>query len=52
MSIGAEVPRDRAKRLLTGRGRFVDDIQLPRMLHLAFVRSPYAHARIEAIDTA
>ena len=50
MSIGAEVPRDRAKRLLLGRGRFVDDISLPRMLHVAFVRSPYAHARIEAID--
>jgi len=52
MSIGAEVPRDRAKRLLVGRGRYVDDISLPRMLHLAFVRSPYAHARIDAIDTS
>jgi carbon-monoxide dehydrogenase large subunit len=52
MSIGAEVPRDRAKRLLLGRGRFVDDITMPRLLHLAFVRSPYAHARIEAIDCA
>ena len=52
MSIGAEVPRDRAKRLLFGRGKYVDDISLPRMLHLAFVRSPYAHARIGAIDTA
>ena len=52
MSIGAEVPRDRAKRLLLGRGRYVDDISLPRMLHMAFVRSPYAHARVEAIDCA
>ena len=52
MSIGAEVPRDRAKRLLLGRGRYVDDISLPRMLHLAFVRSPYAHARVETIDCA
>jgi carbon-monoxide dehydrogenase large subunit len=51
-TIGREVTRDRAKRLLLGRGRFVDDIQLLRMLHLAFVRSPYAHARIGAIDTA
>lgn len=50
--IGAEVPRDRAKRLLAGRGRFVDDISLPRMLHMAFVRSPHAHARIIAIDTS
>lgn len=49
--IGAEVPRDRAKRLLSGRGRFVDDIAVPRMLHMAFVRSPYAHARIGDIDS-
>jgi len=49
--IGASVPRDRAKRLLAGRGRFVDDITVPRMLHLAFVRSPYPHARIGKIDT-
>ncbi len=52
MSIGAEVPRDRAKRLLSGRGKFVDDIDLPRLLHLAFVRCPYAHASIGAIDGA
>ena len=45
------MPRDRAKRLLAGRGRYIDDIVLPRMLHLAFVRSPYPRARIDAIDT-
>lgn len=50
--IGAEVPRDRAKRLLAGRGRFVDDISLPRMVHMAFLRSPYPHARIRGIDTS
>ena len=50
--IGAAVPRDRAKRLLAGRGRFVDDIHLPRMVHMAFVRSPHAHARIAGIDTS
>ena len=50
--IGSALPRDRAKPLLAGRGRYVDDIQLPRMLHLAFVRSPYPHARVEAIDMA
>jgi len=50
--IGKSLPRPNAKRLLAGRGRFVDDIQLPRMLHAAFVRSPYAHARIVAIDAA
>ena len=49
--IGAEVPRDRAKRLLAGRGTFVDDVMLPRTLHMAFVRSPFPHARIMSIDT-
>lgn len=48
--IGKALPRPNAKRLLTGRGRFVDDIHLPRMLHAAFVRSPHAHARIVSID--
>jgi carbon-monoxide dehydrogenase large subunit len=49
LPIGAAVPRDRAKRLLAGRGRYVDDVTLPRMAHVAFVRSPYPHARIGAI---
>lgn len=48
--IGRSVPRPNAKRLLAGRGRYVTDIALPRMLHVAFVRSPYAHARIVSID--
>ncbi len=52
MSIGASVQRDRAKRLLLGRGCYVDDITLPRMLHMALVRSPHAHARVGAIDSA
>ena len=50
--IGRTVPRPNARRLVEGRGRYVDDIVLPRMLHVAFVRSPHAHARILAIDTA
>ena len=50
--IGRSVPRPNAKKLVEGRGQFVDDISLPRMLHVAFVRSPHAHARILAIDTA
>lgn len=50
--IGRSVPRPNARRLLQGRGQFIDDIKLPRMLHAAFVRSPYAHARIAAIETA
>ena len=49
--IGRSVPRPNARRLLQGRGNYVDDIRLPRMVHVAFVRSPYAHARIEAIET-
>ncbi len=49
--IGSPLPRDRAKRLLAGRGQYVDDIELPRLLHLAFVRSPYPHARVLAIDS-
>ncbi|SFL36868.1 xanthine dehydrogenase, molybdenum binding subunit apoprotein [Bradyrhizobium sp. NFR13] len=48
--IGRSVPRPNAKRLLAGRGRYVTDIALPRMLHVAYVRSPYAHARIVSID--
>ncbi|MGI9484656.1 MAG: xanthine dehydrogenase family protein molybdopterin-binding subunit [Geminicoccaceae bacterium] len=47
--IGRSVPRPDARRLLIGRGRFVDDRQLPRMVHAAFLRSPHPHARIGAI---
>ena len=49
--IGRSVPRPNARRLLHGRGRFVDDIVLPRMAHVAFLRSPFAHARIKGIDS-
>jgi len=49
--LGRSVPRPNALRLLHGKGVFVDDLVLPRMLHVAFVRSPHAHARIGAIDT-
>jgi len=48
--IGESVVRPQAARLLAGRGVFTDDVVLPRMLHVAFVRSPHAHARIVAID--
>ena len=37
--------------LLTGRTQFVDDVELPRMLHCAILRSPFAHAKITGIDT-
>ncbi|MDT7553110.1 MAG: aerobic carbon-monoxide dehydrogenase large subunit, partial [Pseudonocardiales bacterium] len=38
-------------RFVRGRGRYVDDITLPGMLHAAVLRSPYAHARIVSVDT-
>jgi carbon-monoxide dehydrogenase large subunit len=50
--IGKPIPRPEVRRLLRGRGRYVGDIKLPRMLHLVFVRSPHAHARIVSIDAA
>jgi carbon-monoxide dehydrogenase large subunit len=50
--IGEPLPRANAVRLLAGRGRYVDDIRPPRVVHAAFVRSPHAHARIVAIDTS
>jgi len=49
--IGKAVPRPNAKRLVQGRGTFVDDLELSRMVHLAFHRSPYAHAKIVSVDT-
>lgn len=48
--IGSRQPRKEDARLLTGRGRYLDDIVVPDALHACFVRSPHAHARIEAID--
>ncbi len=50
--IGSRVARLEDEPLLRGRGRFVDDIALPDMLHVAFVRSPHPHAAIRAIDSS
>ncbi len=50
--IGKTVPRPNLDRLLQGRGLYVSDLELPRMTHVVFVRSPYAHAKILAIDTS
>jgi carbon-monoxide dehydrogenase large subunit len=50
--IGARLRRKEDRRLLTGAGRYVDDLHFPDLLHVAFVRSPHAHARIRAIDLA
>src|SRR5262245_46862717 len=49
---GSSVKRKEDFKLLTGSGRFVDDIRLPGMLHAAFARSAHPHARIRAVDTA
>lgn len=46
------VPRTEDYRLLTGYGRYVDDIEIAGALHVCFVRSPHAHARIVSVDTA
>jgi CO/xanthine dehydrogenase Mo-binding subunit len=47
---GERIKRNEDPRLLTGQGLYVDDVDLPDMLHVAFVRSPYAHAKINSID--
>ena len=50
--IGQSVPRPNAKRLLQGRGTFVDDLRFPRLAHVVFFRSPYAHAKLKRLDLA
>src|SRR3954451_16836497 len=50
--IGRSVPRPNMGRLMQGRAQYVSDVVLPRMAHVAFVRSPHAHARIKSIDAA
>ena len=47
--IGRSVPRPNLDRLTQGRGQYVSDVVLPRMVHVAFLRSPHAHARIKNI---
>jgi aerobic carbon-monoxide dehydrogenase large subunit len=49
---GASIKRSEDPRILTGTGRYVDDIKLPGMLHAAFVRSPLAHARVLSVDVS
>src|SRR6516164_6117407 len=48
--VGRSLLRREDRRLLTGRGQFIADLELPRILHAAFVRSPVAHARIRSVD--
>ena len=49
--IGRSVPRPNLRRLTQGRGQYVSDVALPRMAHVAYVRSPHAHARIVKITS-
>ena len=48
--VGARLKRPDDPRILTGRGRYVDDLVFARMVHVAFVRSPHAHAVVRNVD--
>src|SRR3954447_7858738 len=50
--LGAPVKRVEDPRFITGKGRYLDDIHLQGMTHLAILRSPYAHANIRSVDTS
>src|SRR6266508_3460256 len=50
--IGHSVKRKEDPRFIRGKGTYVDDVVLPGMLHMAILRSPFAHARIGSIDTS
>ncbi|HCP01613.1 MAG TPA: carbon monoxide dehydrogenase, partial [Rhodospirillaceae bacterium] len=50
--IGKTVPRPNVRKLVRGKGQFVDDLKLPRMVQAVFLRSPHAHAKIRSIDTS
>lgn len=48
--IGAPLPRPKASQLVAGRGRFLDDVRVPGVLHAALFRSPHPHARLVSLD--
>ena len=50
--VGTPMKRKEDPRMITGRGNYTEDINLPGMLHLVVVRSPEAHATITSIDTS
>jgi CO/xanthine dehydrogenase Mo-binding subunit len=50
--VGAPLPLKEDRRLVAGRGRFIDDLGQPNLLHAAMLRSPHAHARIVAVDAS
>ncbi len=52
MVLGQSVRRKEDQRFITGKGRYVNDVEKPNALHVAFVRSPHAHARIASIDVS
>src|SRR5205823_8883746 len=49
--IGESIKRKEDDRFIRGKGNYIDDIVLPGMLHMAILRSPFAHAKINSIDT-
>src|SRR5512140_465987 len=51
-TLGSPVKRTEDPRFITGKGRYLDDIKLQNMAHMAILRSPYAHANIKSIDTS
>ena len=50
--VGQAIKRVEDPRLITGAAKYLDDLKLPGVAHVAILRSPYAHARIGAIDTS
>ena len=50
--VGHSVKRKEDERFIRGRGNYIEDIKLPGMLHMSILRSPFAHARINSIDTS
>jgi len=50
--IGESIKRKEDGRFIRGKGNYIDDLTLPGMLHMAILRSPHAHARINSIDTS
>src|SRR5690349_3281115 len=51
-TFGASLKRKEDPRLITGEAKYLDDVQLPGMVYAAILRSPYAHAKIKAVDTS
>ena len=50
--VGKSIKRREDARFLKGAGKYTDDLKLPKMTQAAFVRSPFAHAKILSVDTA